>query len=42
MSTGLLDKRSCQPSFGVNPKDKPFEMVDLQNCESRKKNEQNL
>jgi len=26
----LLDKKSCQPSFGVNPQDKPFGMVDLQ------------
>jgi hypothetical protein len=31
MSTGLLDKKSCQPSFGVNPQHKPFGMVDLQN-----------
>jgi|GEM_PF-5616082 len=42
MSAGQLDEKSCQPSFGMNPQDKPFglcpqakpfRMVDLQNLE---------
>jgi hypothetical protein len=31
---GLLDKKGCQPPFGVSPQDKLFGMVDLQNFEN--------
>lgn len=29
---GLLEKKNSQPSFGINPQDKPCGVVDLQNC----------
>jgi len=37
MSRGLLDKKSCQPSFSARLQDKPFGVVDLQDLKGQAK-----